>query len=47
MTEKGRAVIDETMTEHAENLKRLVAGLSRQELEALDLALRTLLRGLS
>lgn len=46
MTEKGRAVIDETMTEHAENLKRLVAGLSRQELEALDLALRTLLRGL-
>jgi DNA-binding MarR family transcriptional regulator len=47
MTEKGRAVIDETMTEHADNLTRLVAGLSRQELEALDLALRTLLRGLS
>ncbi|HEY4456882.1 MAG TPA: MarR family transcriptional regulator [Pseudonocardiaceae bacterium] len=47
MTEKGRAVIDETMTEHAANLKRLVSGLSRQELEALDLALRTLLRGLS
>ena len=47
LTKQGRAVIDETMTEHADNLKRLVSGLTPQELDALDVALRTLLRGLS
>ncbi len=46
LTDKGRTVIDETMTEHAANLKRLVSCLPRAEYEALDLALRTLLRGL-
>lgn len=46
LTGKGREVIDDTMTEHAANLRRLVSVLSRQEHEDLDLALRTLLRGL-
>jgi DNA-binding MarR family transcriptional regulator len=47
LTERGRTVIDETMTEHAANLKRLVAGLSAREYDALDRALRTLLGSLS
>ncbi len=46
LTDKGRAVIDETMTEHAANLKRLVSRLSQQDYDSLDLALRALLRGL-
>lgn len=46
LTDKGRAIIDETMTEHAENLKGLVAGLSRRDYDALDAGLRTFLREL-
>lgn len=46
LTEKGRTVIDETMTEHAANLRRLVSGLPRREYDALDVGLRTFLREL-
>ncbi|MEV4753586.1 MarR family transcriptional regulator [Micromonospora sp. NPDC049559] len=46
LTERGREVIDETMTEHAANLQRLVASVPAEQIEALDGALRTLLRGL-
>lgn len=46
LTDRGRVITDETMTEHAANLTRLVSCLPRQEYAALDRALRTLLRGL-
>ena len=43
LTEKGRAVIDAAVTEHAENQHRLVGALSPEEREALDALLKTYL----
>jgi DNA-binding MarR family transcriptional regulator len=44
LTERGRAVIDATITEHAANIARLVSGLTPGQRRALDDALRALLR---
>jgi DNA-binding MarR family transcriptional regulator len=46
LTAKGHEVIDAALTEHAANLKRLVAPLSPAERERFDEMLRGLLRGL-
>ena len=46
LTDAGRKVIDETMTEHAANLHRLAEDMSEQELDTLSTALRKLLASL-
>ena len=46
LTPKGLDVIDQTMTEHAANLQRLVSGLTAQEQQTRDKTLRKLLNSL-
>lgn len=45
LTERGRAVIDATLTEHAANLARLISPLTPEETLTLERALKTLLLG--
>ena len=45
LSAKGRQVIDAALSEHAANVGRLVSALTPEERQALDQALRTLLRG--
>lgn len=45
LTERGRAVIDATLTEHAANLARLISPLTPEETRTLERALKTLLLG--
>ena len=47
LTDKGREVIDETMTDHAATLHHLTANLPEQELKTLTTALRHLLQTLT
>ena len=42
LTENGRRLIDEALTEHAANMGRMAAGLSARERATLEKALRTL-----
>lgn len=44
LTDRGRGVIDATLTDHAANLARLISPLTREEAEVLEQILRTLLR---
>ena len=46
LTEKGREVVDATVTDHAANIARLIAILDPEEAAALDRALRKLLEGI-
>lgn len=43
LTERGRQVIDAALTEHADNLARLISSLTPEERQTLDRVLRTLL----
>lgn len=45
LTERGRAVIDATLTEHAANLARLISPLTPAETLTLERTLKTLLLG--
>jgi DNA-binding MarR family transcriptional regulator len=45
LTERGRAVIDATLTEHAANLARLISPLTPEETRTLERTLKTLLLG--
>ncbi len=47
LTPHGLEVINDTLTDHAANLNRLIESLQPAETEALDQALRTLLSGLA
>ncbi|MEU6429634.1 MarR family transcriptional regulator [Microbispora sp. NPDC046973] len=47
LSEKGREVIDATMTDHAANLARLSSGLAPQDAATLDRLLRELLASLA
>lgn len=47
LTDAGRKVIDETMTEHAANLHRLAQDMTEEELASLSTALRKLLASLT
>lgn len=47
LTEAGRKVVDEAMTDHAATLHRLAEGLSEEEMAALSAGLRTLLASLT
>ena len=47
LTDDGRAVIDATLTDHAANLQRLVAGLTPDERATLDGLLRALVAGVA
>ncbi|MET0134336.1 MAG: MarR family transcriptional regulator [Kibdelosporangium sp.] len=47
LTDRGFELIEAAMGDHAANLARLIAPLSRSEQAALDQALRALLRGLA
>lgn len=46
LTEKGRKVIDEALTEHVENVTRLLSCLSPEQRNNFDQALRTLLNAI-
>ncbi|HEY0496269.1 MAG TPA: MarR family transcriptional regulator [Kutzneria sp.] len=43
LTDQGRELIDTVLTEHAENMQRLAAGLSARDRAGLERGLRTLL----
>jgi DNA-binding MarR family transcriptional regulator len=43
LTDEGRQLIDTVLTEHAENMQRMTAGLSARDRAGLERGLRTLL----
>ncbi|WP_371785636.1 MarR family winged helix-turn-helix transcriptional regulator [Streptosporangium subroseum] len=46
LTEKGRQIIDATLTEHAANVARLVSCLTPEERQTLDRSLRSILHAI-